>query len=180
MLKHNILLHCQFGLESQVTKFKSKRFSICMEHWFLKNPLGGNIIISEASIYLMCHWETLVNILKNLKKFYSSPNWNPDCHSSPYISSMYFSSTNNIYLSCQNPAYSSERPSEQYNKIRCYFAHAFSTLPNLHHPSTPGSVSVSFNYDCKTNIPLVVDKTALFACQFHKLLQTMTLKISCM
>lgn len=47
-----------------------------VEHWFLGNSLGGNRIISEMNIYLMWHWETLVNIFRNLKLFYSFLNWN--------------------------------------------------------------------------------------------------------
>lgn len=76
MFKIWLILHHLFVLGSQVRKMKNKRFSICMEHWFSQKSLGGNRIISETSIYLMWHWETLVNIFTNLKIFYSFLNWN--------------------------------------------------------------------------------------------------------
>lgn len=76
MSKTWLSLHHLLVPESQVTKMQHKWFSLCMGHWFLRNSLGGNRLISETNIYLMWHWETLVNIFTNLKIFYSFLNWN--------------------------------------------------------------------------------------------------------
>lgn len=76
MSKMWLILYHLFVLKSQVIKMKNKWFFNSVKHWFLGNSLGGNRIISETNIYLVWHWETLVNIFTNLKIFYSFLNWN--------------------------------------------------------------------------------------------------------
>lgn len=51
------MLFCQLGLESKVTKFQNKQFSISKEHWFLRNCLGGDIFLKLT--FISCATEKL-------------------------------------------------------------------------------------------------------------------------
>lgn len=121
-----------------------------MELWLLRNSLGGNIIISEPNIYLMCHKETLVNILRNLKIVYSSLNWKSwlSWYALYFLSVFLFHKPNVFVISESCLFFSNIRWMLQQNLI-VQFVHAFSTrstqcllstFPNFQHSSRPGPV----------------------------------------